>query len=316
MSPLKPAGDLQIWAVYLPQPPGDQGGCHPRSDQTPALGEERGGSALHSLPTQVLHTPSSPSGLYGPSFPQWLVYWPLRGRASRLGNVENHHLGLLPLSSPWKWGRVGGLVVVVCLCVLSRSVKSNSFATPQTVARKAPLSMEFPRQGYQGGLPCPVAGPYLPGQCSRIWGPAHQRHMGGSVIAHRWAGCLTSPLMPLCLWENPWDSLFPSLCLHLLHWDGVPASVRDRLLHSWTPHAQSCVRGLPPPWDLSPECLGLAKVSLGGPRQFWNWKCRTKSVPWNSLRIFLKKRELHIKGLKPISTRMFPSPFMCFIFTQ
>lgn len=63
-----------------------------------------------------------------------------------------------------------GLVVVVCLCVLSRSVKSDSFATPQTVARKAPLSMEFPRQGYQGGLPCPVAGPYLPGQCSRIWG--------------------------------------------------------------------------------------------------------------------------------------------------
>ena len=94
-------------------------------------------------------------------------------------------LGFYLLSSPWKWGRVGGLMVVVCLCVLSRSVKSDSFATPQTVARKAPLSMEFPRQEYQGGLLCPVAGPYLPGQCSRIWGAAHQRHMGGSVIAHR-----------------------------------------------------------------------------------------------------------------------------------
>ena len=87
------------------------------------MGEERGGSALHSLPTQVLHTPSSPSGFYGPSFPQWLVCWPLRGRPSRLGSVENHHLGLLPsvftLEMGQGWG-VGGGSMSVCVQSLSQ----------------------------------------------------------------------------------------------------------------------------------------------------------------------------------------------------
>ena len=32
------------------------------------------------------------------------------------------------------------------------------FATPQTVARQAPLSMGFSRQEYWGGLPCPPPG--------------------------------------------------------------------------------------------------------------------------------------------------------------
>ena len=63
------------------------------------------------------------------------------------------------------WG-VGGGSMSVC----AHSVTSNSFATPQTVARQAPLSVVFPRQEYPGELPCPVAGAYLPGQCSRIWG--------------------------------------------------------------------------------------------------------------------------------------------------
>ena len=43
------------------------------------------------------------------------------------------------------------------LCVLSRSVVSNS-ATPQTVARQAPLSMGFSRQDDWSGLPCPPPG--------------------------------------------------------------------------------------------------------------------------------------------------------------
>ena len=37
------------------------------------------------------------------------------------------------------------------------SVISNS-ATPWTIARQAPLSMGFPRQGYWSGLPCPLPG--------------------------------------------------------------------------------------------------------------------------------------------------------------
>ena len=38
-----------------------------------------------------------------------------------------------------------GLVSVVCL---SRSVVSDCFVTPWTVARQAPLSMGFPKQEY------------------------------------------------------------------------------------------------------------------------------------------------------------------------
>ena len=35
---------------------------------------------------------------------------------------------------------------------------SKLFATPWTVARQAPLSMEFPRQEYRNGLPFPSPG--------------------------------------------------------------------------------------------------------------------------------------------------------------
>ena len=42
-------------------------------------------------------------------------------------------------------------------CVLSHSVVCN-FAMPWTVAHQAPLSMEFSRQEYWGGLPCPPPG--------------------------------------------------------------------------------------------------------------------------------------------------------------
>ena len=37
--------------------------------------------------------------------------------------------------------------------LFSRSVVSDSFATPWTVARWAPLSLSFPRQEYWSGLP-------------------------------------------------------------------------------------------------------------------------------------------------------------------
>ena len=35
---------------------------------------------------------------------------------------------------------------------------SDSFVTPWTVARKAPLTMGFPSQDYWSGLPCPPPG--------------------------------------------------------------------------------------------------------------------------------------------------------------
>ena len=43
-------------------------------------------------------------------------------------------------------------------CMLSHSLVSNSFVTPWTVARQAPLSMRFPRQEYWSGLPFPPPG--------------------------------------------------------------------------------------------------------------------------------------------------------------
>ena len=42
--------------------------------------------------------------------------------------------------------------------VVSRSVVSDSFATPWTVALQVPLSMGFPRQEYWSGLPFPSSG--------------------------------------------------------------------------------------------------------------------------------------------------------------
>ena len=43
----------------------------------------------------------------------------------------------------------------MCVCLLSSSVVSNSFATLWTVAGQAPLSMKFYKQEYWSGLPFP-----------------------------------------------------------------------------------------------------------------------------------------------------------------
>ena len=44
------------------------------------------------------------------------------------------------------------------MCVLSRFSRVQLSATIWTVAHQAPLSMEFSRQEYWGGLPCPPPG--------------------------------------------------------------------------------------------------------------------------------------------------------------
>ena len=46
----------------------------------------------------------------------------------------------------------------VCVCLLSCSVLYDSVPHLWTVAHQAPLSMEFSRQEYQSGLPCPFPG--------------------------------------------------------------------------------------------------------------------------------------------------------------
>ena len=45
--------------------------------------------------------------------------------------------------------------VCVCVCVCESLSCVRLFATPWTVTCQAPLSMEFSRQGYWSGLPCP-----------------------------------------------------------------------------------------------------------------------------------------------------------------
>ena len=44
------------------------------------------------------------------------------------------------------------------ICVLSRSSRAQLFVNLWTIARQAPLSMEFSRQEYWHGLPCPSPG--------------------------------------------------------------------------------------------------------------------------------------------------------------
>ena len=48
--------------------------------------------------------------------------------------------------------------VCVCVCVLSRFSHVQLSVTIWTVAHQAPLSMEFSRQEYWSGLPCPPPG--------------------------------------------------------------------------------------------------------------------------------------------------------------
>ena len=65
--------------------------------------------------------------------------------------------------------------------VLSRSVGSNSFAAPWTVACQALLSMEFPRQEYWGQLPFPPPRD-LPNPGIKAASPAFPALAGGFFI--------------------------------------------------------------------------------------------------------------------------------------
>ena len=63
-------------------------------------------------------------------------------------------------------------ICVLYMCV-SRSVVSNSFVIPWTVAHQVPLSMEFSRQEYWNGLPFPSPGD-LPNPGTECGSPALQ----------------------------------------------------------------------------------------------------------------------------------------------
>ena len=69
-------------------------------------------------------------------------------------------------------------------CMLSRSVESNS-VTPWTIACQAPLSMEFSRQEYWGGLPFPTPG-NLPDPRIEPTSPASQTKQRTTLFLHIW----------------------------------------------------------------------------------------------------------------------------------
>ena len=58
------------------------------------------------------------------------------------------------------------IYIYICCYLVAKS--SPTLATPSTVARQAPLSMEFPRQEYRSGLPLPSPGD-LPNPGMRPW---------------------------------------------------------------------------------------------------------------------------------------------------
>ena len=67
------------------------------------------------------------------------------------------------MSSPTNWGLTEATlqwhpILLSPACMLSRSDVSDSLWPPWTVARQAPLSMEFFRQEYRSELPFPTAG--------------------------------------------------------------------------------------------------------------------------------------------------------------
>ena len=64
----------------------------------------------------------------------------------------------------------------------SRSVMSNTFVTPWTIACQAPLSMGFPRQEYWIGLPFPSQGD-LPDPGIKPKSPALQED---SLVLSHW----------------------------------------------------------------------------------------------------------------------------------
>ena len=86
------------------------------------------------------------------------------------------------------------------LFLFSCYVVSNYFTTPWTVARQAPLSMEFPRQEYWSGLPFPSLGD-LPKSGIKPGSPTLQSELPGkpnkaSITLQSWRHFMVIKKMP------------------------------------------------------------------------------------------------------------------------
>ena len=77
--------------------------------------------------------------------------WPRDG--TQVSCLLHWQVGSLPLHAAWETP-----FVFFCACELSHFSCVQLFVTSWTVAHQAPLSMEFSRQAYWNGLPCPSPG--------------------------------------------------------------------------------------------------------------------------------------------------------------
>ena len=85
--------------------------------------------------------------------------------------------------------------VCVCVCALSRV---QLFVTPWTLARQAPLSMEFSRQAYWSGLPFSSPGD-LPNPGIKPMSPA----LVGRFFITRATWEVHNPFYPSNNWSSP-----------------------------------------------------------------------------------------------------------------
>ena len=90
------------------------------------------------------------------------------------------------------------------MCVLSHLSHIRLFATLQTVARQAPLTMGFSRQRYWSGLPCPPAGD-LPDPGIEPMSPA----LAGGFFTTEPPGDNNSPISKAMTGTKTWLSVSP-----------------------------------------------------------------------------------------------------------
>ena len=92
----------------------------------------------------------------------------------------------IPRMNPTDHGVVSLLYVCVCVCACAQLLQSClTLRNPQTVAHQAPLSMEFSRQEYWSGVPCPLPGD-LPDSGVESESPAYPALQVDSLPTEAW----------------------------------------------------------------------------------------------------------------------------------
>ena len=82
---------------------------------------------------------------------KWYRWTYLQGR-NKVANLENRHRAEREVEAGKNWENATDLYIYcVCVCVCKSLSHVQLFLIPWTIARQAPLSVEFPRQEYWSG---------------------------------------------------------------------------------------------------------------------------------------------------------------------